>query len=440
MLHAIGLAQYGYFTSKQAIKAGYIKSTHQNQVSNGTWVKISTGLYRLPGFTDSMEADFTRCCIWSRNQQEQPQGVISHKSALAFHGHANYDPKEIHLTVPLRFRKRIPDGIIIHKAILNLSSIEGDDNYLVTNLSQTLQDMQHASGVPNDGSDITKRSLSITAFPSEKAFCHGDPTDSKVPNLSISPQSEGVWKMLYNRTQTGRWKYQAGFTLVELLTVVAICTILASFFFPVLLKSVKGARTISCLGLLKQFASCNQMYGNENRDFSLSVWYGFQWTGNPVLREMMGVPIYAKGTTSTLTVNWPVRLFCPDATGRRSGDENGYRIALSYGMNYSDFSIGWNPSTYKGYRMSALKLPSKLIQWTDGVDMMISRDKSDPIYYNSVGEEYTSTVAAYRHLNRINLSFYDGHAKTFTPNTATYNANNTDLWIAKGGRGVVVVP
>jgi prepilin-type N-terminal cleavage/methylation domain-containing protein/prepilin-type processing-associated H-X9-DG protein len=297
-LRAIASQQHGYFTYKQAIDCKYLDCNHLYHINKGNWLKVSTGLFRLPDFLDSMESDFTRYCLWSRNQKDQPQGVISHYSAMAFHGLWEYNSDEVHLTVPNRFRKVNPDEIIIHKAALSLSSIESHCSFMVTRLRHTLLDMQAelknmgrwdyvanrvlaegrlsredmlnlgviSSPVTASGYNIKYRLFSGRKTPDIKLPLNSAQSGEYVSGTAVvDPVSEGVWKMIYDRTETGRRKSRAGFTLVELLVVVAIISILASLMLPMLGKALTTARTMKCSNKLRQMGEATLIYADQYR-------------------------------------------------------------------------------------------------------------------------------------------------------------------------------
>jgi prepilin-type N-terminal cleavage/methylation domain-containing protein len=291
--------QHGYFTTAQAVLCDYIESNHSYHVKQGNWKKLSKGLFRLSDYSDSMESEFCRWCLWSRNQAGQPQGIISYDSALAFHGFSEYKVGEINLTVPMTFRKLPPPELKIHKASLTLSAIESHDSFMVTRLGQTLLDMRKELEAKGEWDGIIEKVVVEGRLPHEDAINLGFVTSSKMvsdSNLSLEPSSrqesldvfkqnteqieaqlskgriydpvsEGVWKMMSERAEFGRRASKAGFTLVELLLVVAILSILAGLLLPMAGRALKAARGISCLNNLRQCASAEHMYADDYKDY-----------------------------------------------------------------------------------------------------------------------------------------------------------------------------
>jgi hypothetical protein len=90
-----------------------------------------------------------RLTLWSRNRQDEPQAVVSHVSALVLHDLSELLPAEIHLTVPLTFRKDPPAGCVLHKARLAPQDVEERAGFRATVPLRTLLDVA-ASGVPDE--------------------------------------------------------------------------------------------------------------------------------------------------------------------------------------------------------------------------------------------------------------------------------------------------
>ncbi len=139
-LLATGHEQGGYFTAKQARRAGYDYPHMEYHVSTGAFERIGRGLYRLASIPPAENDDLIRLSLWSRNRADLPQAVVSHESALILHDLTDLLPNEIHLTVPRRFRKEPPAGCVLHKAILPRRDVEQRTGFGVTTPSRTLLD------------------------------------------------------------------------------------------------------------------------------------------------------------------------------------------------------------------------------------------------------------------------------------------------------------
>lgn len=73
--------------------------------------------------------------------------------------------------------------------------------------------------------------------------------------------------------QRAKTKRPAGFTLVELLVVVAIVGILLALLLPVIQSSREAARRSVCFNNLKQFGLALHSYHAANRSFPVGVYY-----------------------------------------------------------------------------------------------------------------------------------------------------------------------
>ncbi len=172
-LRKIAAEQHGYFTANQAVKNGYCTAHHSYHIKRNNWLRVDTGLFRFPDQPDSLESDFTRWYLWSRNLDGQPQGVISHQSALKLRGLGDYDPDHVHLTVPTSFRKQDQPGVVVHKASLNLSAIESRPGFLVTRLPRTLEDLRTFLEEKGLWLETVERALAAGTLSREESFALG---------------------------------------------------------------------------------------------------------------------------------------------------------------------------------------------------------------------------------------------------------------------------
>ncbi len=447
-LEALAKRQYGYFTAKQAIQCGFSGKLHFYHFKTQNWIKIEHGLFRLPGHADSPEADCTRWYLWSRNQKDQPQGVISHESALALHGWGEPNPGQVHLTVPPAFRKKSLPGCVLHKATLNLSAIESRDGFLVTRLSQTLADLRprlEESGewkavVARFGPDLpldpapTASQLDTPAIAAEPegefkpaapllAGAQVLPTFfpkvalSALPSLSAAPAetaagpgasldslTEGVWKMIYHQTArpaqelARRRRREAGFTLVELLVVMTIISVLAAMLLPVLEKSLDAARQVGCASHLKQLGTATNLYCDENAGrvfYDTGVNHG--WKFQRVLCSYLDLPSPMDQYPAQPEYKPGAEIFmCPASNTRR----------LTSHFGFNEWMLDRGAS-----RLEGMKKPSSVMIWSDRDALPVAGNECSCTikYWSYASGQPTNDYWVLRHRGFANVQWGDFH-------------------------------
>jgi len=151
-LARIAAGQAGYFTSRQASSVGYSTRLQHHHASRGNWRRVERGIYRFPEWPPGDHEGLALIGLWSG-----PEGVISHDSALEFHGLSDVLPDQIHLTVPPGFRKR-RDHVVLHKGDLQPSDIVDQAGFRVTTPLRTIVDAagsalspEHLEAAVHDG-------------------------------------------------------------------------------------------------------------------------------------------------------------------------------------------------------------------------------------------------------------------------------------------------
>ncbi|AWM39162.1 hypothetical protein GobsT_25560 [Gemmata obscuriglobus] len=139
-LAALAHEQGGYFTTKQAKEAGYGYNHLDYHETAGNFERVDHGLYRIPAVPRDEHDELIRLSLWSRNQKDEPQAVVSHDSALVLHEMTDLLPDRIHLTVPRTFRKPTPTGCVLHKAVIAEGDVEERTGFRVTSPFRTLLD------------------------------------------------------------------------------------------------------------------------------------------------------------------------------------------------------------------------------------------------------------------------------------------------------------
>ncbi len=84
-LFQIAGAHEGFFTAKQAKAAGFAENTHPYHVHVGNWIREHRGIYRLALFPNAEHPDLVKWALWSKNRNEETEGVYSHQTALSLY-------------------------------------------------------------------------------------------------------------------------------------------------------------------------------------------------------------------------------------------------------------------------------------------------------------------------------------------------------------------
>lgn len=187
---------------------------------------------------------------------------------------------------------------------------------------------------------------------------------------------------------------RGGFTLLELLVVIAVVTMLAALLFPVLSRARARARRTVCLSNMRQLAVAHQLYV-QDWDEQLPP-----WSLPGIARD--GMPDLARYWTSFLDHYWRSEEIRqdPEAIWRGSPPPD-YAVLAEYVL------LTWQQSGRRGDRsepkmrwpgpplsLGQVTRPGETIQWMDGWTTT----------------RWTAGVMR-RHGEGLNVVFVDGHAR-----------------------------
>ena len=148
-LFEIAEQQQGFFTTKQAKAAGFAENTHSYHVQAGNWIREHRGIYRLALFPMAGRPDLVLWALWSRNRDEEVEGVYSHQTALSLYDLSDLNPAKLHMTVPTDFRRNsdIPGILVLHYADLPESDVQNAQGFKFTRPLRTILDLIEADTV-----------------------------------------------------------------------------------------------------------------------------------------------------------------------------------------------------------------------------------------------------------------------------------------------------
>ncbi len=138
LLFETASAQAGYFTTRQAAKAGYSSQLLLKHIRAGRAERTRRGIYRLVHFPTGEHEELVISWLWS-----EQNGIISHHTALALHGLSDILPANVHLTLPQNWRSRrfrVPDGVVLHYADVPPDDCTWFDSVPTTNPRRTIND------------------------------------------------------------------------------------------------------------------------------------------------------------------------------------------------------------------------------------------------------------------------------------------------------------
>lgn len=202
---------------------------------------------------------------------------------------------------------------------------------------------------------------------------------------------------------------RTGFTMIELLVVLAITAILAALLFPVLVQACAKAQQTSCLANVRQLGLGYLMYLSDN-DQRFRVGWSWPTFLSPYLKS-------AKLLT------------CPADRRGENGDaadtdftphEHGYQ------WSYLGNGLIWEPGWVGGGKDNAnnIEFPAEMWLLADGTGNKwtpLSLHHRQPVYTGGCPWDTTHIGrVVFRHHHLANAAFCDGHSKALAEGQSTF--------------------
>ncbi len=203
---------------------------------------------------------------------------------------------------------------------------------------------------------------------------------------------------------------KSGWTLIELLTVIAVIAVLAAILLPVLFQAREKARQTTCLSHLKQIANATLMYAQDYDEVLPCFWDYYngenQW-GGWIFYSVFGqcVPNNfdpAKGSIYPYVRNKQVYP-CPSDRCQQ-GNSYAYNGALSPNP-VAQAGVGF----HFGSPLAAIPEPASTIMFTEEAAEHGSTDDGHHLPEGNYPSD--------RHHGRSNFAFCDGHIKALLPDS-----------------------
>jgi len=280
--------QYGYFTAQQAKSSGYDQSHHDYHVNSGNWLKISRGVFRLPGYEDSLESDFVKYSFWAVGRSLNRIVVVSYDSALFYYDLTNEAPSQTHLSVISEHSiKDETVGCVIHREPLQWNDYQQKTGFNITTPYKTMIDMKPDLTLQRKWSETVRLSYNnhlinetqatalLGDLPTDEILMGRTSAQEKPMQIEESqfhyfPQKPSSLPTRTRPTIYGFAGNRSAFTLVELLVVISIIAMLASLLLPVLQTAQDSAKMSFCKSNMRQCGIALTCYADDNNGWMIS--------------------------------------------------------------------------------------------------------------------------------------------------------------------------
>ncbi|MGA2750102.1 MAG: prepilin-type N-terminal cleavage/methylation domain-containing protein [Verrucomicrobiota bacterium] len=205
-----------------------------------------------------------------------------------------------------------------------------------------------------------------------------------------------------------------GFTLTELLVVIAVIGILAGLLLAALSRGKGPAQSVKCVNNLRQFAASAQMYWEDSQGQTFA--YGGIQTSNGAVYWFGWIgagPEETRAFDPTRGALYPYMGsgvdLCP------AFDYSSPQFKLKASVPTCDYGYNWYLSSQPPLNMKTIHQPANLALLADAAQVntfeapaSVKNPMFEEWYY--VNDDRTEPNGQFRHDRRANVVFCDGHS------------------------------
>ncbi|HEY5909126.1 MAG TPA: prepilin-type N-terminal cleavage/methylation domain-containing protein [Verrucomicrobiae bacterium] len=244
------------------------------------------------------------------------------------------------------------------------------------------------------------------------------------------------------------WRCRSAFSLVEMLVVIALIVLLAALLLPALTRGRASAQRVRCVSNLRQLGLAVQLYWDDNSGNCFRYGgsstnggqlYWFGWLGRGAEGQRMfdaaqGVLYpYIRGRGVELCPAFDY--FNPQTKLKAAGASYGYGYNL-----YLSAAPGEAP-----VKTSRFTQPSNVLLLADAAQINTWQAPASPSHpmleeWYYVNDDTSQPNGHFRHGQRANAVFGDGHVATEQPVPGSLDSRMPRQWVGLLRKEILVLP
>ncbi|RRJ97369.1 prepilin-type N-terminal cleavage/methylation domain-containing protein [Opitutaceae bacterium TAV4] len=225
------------------------------------------------------------------------------------------------------------------------------------------------------------------------------------------------------------------FTLIELLTVIAIIGVLAGILIPVVGRVRETARGAQCVSNLRQLATAAQLWIDENRGHlpDAMYWCYNEGTSNPARAYQISPYLNFKAQKNLDWKNTPSPMKCETGYAKYPASDT-VHFGRTYSINtYATGTLegaGRNVKYFPYTRLTQISHPTRMAFFMDGATSGTG-GASGSHYAANISTTHVPDSASppirYIHRDGINVVFLDGHVQRITKTDMQTNYADAEI-------------